>query len=182
MEWTSVALLTRQHLFTGEVPTDGNRMLEVLNDQMTDYVRLSNGELYRAQDTAVPAFTFTQGVVSKHNIYLAMIAQDRHEAPAKRNHYFIKKRTSQVFMTVPGYEVQGTMHMTQFPDTATTISRVTRENQPFFPLTEATAYPIEGQGEPLSAKVILVNRNSVVLFLLGVAREEVEEKEPDSPD
>ena len=43
---TSVILLTASHRFQGEINTGGQRLQEVVNNSLTDYVQIDNAQIY----------------------------------------------------------------------------------------------------------------------------------------
>lgn len=169
MQWTSVALVMGEHWITGLLATEHRRVLDILNDKTSEFLTLAEVRLYQGSDLGEPLFALPRSVVPKARIALLLITEERHEAPARRATNFVRKDHYEVFLTVPGLEVKGYVHLTQRVDPIAFLSRLGRDGVAFFPVTDATVSQLGPFGEPAQAPVAVVNRQSVNLFYLGDA-------------
>jgi len=164
---TPVVLVADQHLIRCGVPTDGKRLLDVLNDKTTEFLRLLEPQLSPMTDPQMRVAAFARGLVPKPNISLALIIEEKHEAPQKRANMMVRKNTFEVYVTVPGYEVRGFVHSERALEPLDFQARLVREGQVFFPITEVTLTPVGPLGEPFRAPAAMVNRNRLGLFFLA---------------
>jgi hypothetical protein len=161
----AVILITYEHRFIGRVPTGGQRLLDILNDRSTDYVHVHDVEVFRNTDPETCIATFPEAVVRKADLSLVLITGEKHEAPEKRLYGFVPKKLYHVFLTVPGYEVQGRLHLAlSSPEPVTVLARETGD---FFPVTQATVSQVGGAGGSLQVPVIIINKASIALFYVG---------------
>jgi hypothetical protein len=159
----SVVLITHQHRIAGAVQTKGKRLLDVLNDKTTDYLDIRDVQVFRGTDTETCVAAFPEALALKADISLMVVLAEKHEAPRKRLYGFVRKRPYPVFITVPGYEIQGRMHLTGPPEPLAVLAR---ETDVFFPVTQATVSQVI-TGEPLEVSVVMVNKTCIGLFSLG---------------
>ncbi len=161
----AVILITYEHRFTGQVPTGGRRLLDILNDRTTEYLHIHDVQVFRSTDTGTCIAAFPEAVVRKADLSLVLITTEKHEAPEKRLYGFVPKKLYHVFLTVPGYEVQGRLHLTaSSPEPVAVLARETSE---FFPITQATVSQVDGAAGTLQVPVIIVNKTSITLFYVG---------------
>lgn len=162
----SVELITHEHLFTAHVYTRGRRLLDMLNDRTTDYLQINDVDVHRYSAPTECVASFQEAVIHKADLHLVIITGEEHEAPTSRLFSFVQKTPYHVFLTVPGYEVRGTMHLLEQrePDP---IAVLTHETSTFFPVTQATASQAWTGAHVLSRPVVMVNKFSLSLFYIG---------------
>jgi hypothetical protein len=161
-----VELVTHEHRFKAKVYTRGQRLLDMLNDRTTDFLQINDVEVYRYSAPDVQLGVFEEAIVRKKDLHLAIITHEEHEAPAQRLFGFVQKIPYHVFLTVPGYEVRGTIHLGQRHD-HNPISVLSRQTGTFFPVTSATASQAWTGEAILDSPAIMINRDSLSLFYLG---------------
>lgn len=161
-----VRLVTEEHLINATVYTHGRRLLDVLNDRTTDYLKVSDVELHRKHSPEDAVAAFSQAIVRKADLHLVIITGQEHEAPRTRLFGYVQKTRHSVFLTVPGYEVRGEMHLTGTgqPDP---IAVLAQETGVFFPVTGATASHAQTGADVVVHPVVMVNKHSLCLFALG---------------
>ena len=163
---TFVQLITQEHLFNATVYTRGHRLLDILNDRTTDYLQVSDVELHRKGSPEDPVAAFSEAIIRKADLHLVIITGQEHEAPRTRLFGYVQKIRYNVFLTVPGYEVRGEMHLSGAgrPDP---ISVLAQETSAFFPLTSATALHAQTGADVVVHPVVMVNKRSLCLFALS---------------
>ena len=103
--------------------------------------------------------------MQKSQIQLAVIGEQKHEAPVKRQNYRVQKSFHEVFCVAGSYEVTGLLHLPRY--TMDTIAILARDLKIFFPLTEATVtYDVRSRSS-LNASVVLVNKAALSLFQIS---------------
>lgn len=167
MVWISVVMLVGDHWVSGLVVADGRRFQDILNDRTSDYLGLSDARIYLAADMADPAAVLSKAQVTKANIVLAMLHDDNHEAPRKRATSFIRKDRHEAYLTVPGLEVKGYMHLLQRTDPNTFLARLAKDGHSFFPVTQSTVSAVGPLAEASQAPVTFVNRVHVDLLFVS---------------
>lgn len=164
---TSVTLLTASHRFQGEINTGGQRLQEILNNSLTDYLQLDNAQIYTLANQNEMLQAEKRATVHKVQIQLAVIGEQKHEAPEKRQNYRVQKSFYEVFCVAGNYEITGLLHLPRY--TVDTIAILARELKVFFPLTEATVtYDVRDRSS-LNASVVLVNKAALSLFQINDA-------------
>lgn len=163
---TFVELITHEHRFTASVHAHGHRLLDVLNDRTTDYLEINDVKVYRYTAPQEEVTTIPHAVVRKDDLHLVIITGEEHEAPTHRLFGFVQKIPYDVFITVPGYEVQGIIHV-QYQHKMSPIAALARETSQFFPVTRATAAQASTGSDVLSTSVIMVNKRSLCLFAMS---------------
>ncbi|MFQ5854283.1 MAG: hypothetical protein ACE5LU_01370 [Anaerolineae bacterium] len=166
---TEVELITHEHRFTAKVYTHGQRLLDMLNDRTTDYLKITDAEVHRYSDPEKSIAVFPTAIIRKEDLHLAIIPGEDHEAPTQRLFGYVQKSPYHVFLTVPGYEVRGVMYLTiqREPDPIHVLESHARK---FFAVTGATASQAWTGEDVLSCPVVMVNKDSLSLFYVGEDR------------
>jgi hypothetical protein len=161
-----VELITHEHRFEATVYTRGQRLLDMLNDRTTDYLGINDVEVHRYSAPEECIAAFPEAIIRKNDLHLVIITGEKHEAPVHRLFGFVQKIPYHVFLTVPGYEVRGVMHLAA-RRTPNPIAVLAREMGTFFPVTGATASQAWTGEDVLTCPVIMVNKHSLSLFALS---------------
>lgn len=157
-----IMLCMEAHCLAGTITSTGQRVLEILNDPASEYLKMSDaalqpnaegGSATRVGDVTVP----------KSRIAVCILTMEGHEAPERRRYGYVEKRKKRGLVLVQGYEVQGTL---SFRGTAEGVAALGREFGDFFPVSEATVrYPASHRSIP--AKVAIVNKSLVSVLHIG---------------
>lgn len=162
---TAVTLLTASHRFQGEINTGGQRLQEILNNSLTDYLQLENAQIYTLANQDEMLHAEKRATVHKSQLQLAVIGAQKHEAPEKRQNYRVQKSFYEVFCVAGSYEITGLLHLPRY--TVDTIAILARDLKVFFPLTEAmVTYDVRTRSS-LTASVVLVNKSALSLFQIS---------------
>jgi hypothetical protein len=156
--------VTDEHLVIGTVQTRGLRLLEMLIDPHSEFVHINDAHVARRESKANRLTTLKEVVLRKEMLRLAVLGGGQHEAPETRRFAFVDKQTYPAFLIVSGYEVEGRL---QLRGSSEPVSALTHELKGFIPITHARLSHAGGNGEPLSASVVLCNRDYVSLFHIG---------------
>ena len=156
--------ITDEHLLIGEVPTRGLRLLEMLIDPHSEYIHLDDVHVARRESKANRLTTLKQVVVRKELLRLAVLGGGKHEAPETRRFAYVDKQNYPTFVIVSGYEIEGRLQLRGAPDA---VSAMTHELKSFIPITHAKIGHAGGNGEPLTASVVICNRDYISAFHIG---------------
>jgi hypothetical protein len=170
--------ITAEHLIIGQAPTRGSRLLEMLTAPNSQYVQLDDVHVARRESKASRLRTLPHVVLRKQALLLAVLGGGRHESPERRRFAFVGKRNYPAFLIVSGYEIEGRLQLKGTPDPTLAISQ---ELKSFIPITHAAISHAGGNGEPLTASVVLCNRDHISALHIGEALREDGPAESRSP-
>lgn len=166
---TPIIVIFEEHWVVGMVPNSGVRVLDILNDLSTDYLRLNDAQMFREKDRDRSVASVPEVVIPKEQIRLLVIPSREHEAPGKRRNTRVEKRMTEVMFVVPSYLVRGEIHLSSMRDDS--LYTLASEVGTFFPITNATVECPTSQ--PINAPVVIANKAKVNCFCLGKRVERV---------
>ena len=160
-EEMALALYVARHRVEGRIATSGYRLLDVLNDPMSEYLEVYDaGVTTAAGELGDPLL---QAAVAKSEISLAVILTEEHEAEDRRRFTAVDKKRYPALPIADGFEIRGTAHLDGAAEPAVALAS---ELDRFFPLTGATVFSAT-TGERVEAPVVMPNKRFVSLFYLG---------------
>ncbi|REJ90334.1 MAG: hypothetical protein DWQ35_16800 [Planctomycetota bacterium] len=151
-------LFTAQHVISCDLDTQGQRVLESLNDPGSAFIPVYDAAILSSKGCASNT-SLSTAIVSKHNLAFVLLPGDSHEAPEKRRYAYVAKQVFASCQIVLGHEIEGTMHVKGNPDA---MNFIARESGDFFPVTDATVST--GEGTIHSVQVALVNKSFMSLL------------------
>ncbi len=156
----TIILVAGQHSYSGLLDNRGLRVLDLLNDPGTEYLRLSKVTLHQKffewTIESLPEVT-----ILKSGIDFVLLEQGRHEAPLRRQNVRVEKRSYSAIVFLNEYEIRGTLMLKGAPEAALALSR---ELSAFLPITNARLSIPEGSSVPAPAGVALINKSKVTLL------------------
>jgi hypothetical protein len=164
-EHLSATAVTQEHLFKGTFSTDGQRLLDSLNDATTNFITMEDVEVFRASHN-VRAAKLSTASVRKEHIGIVLVTSGRHEAPERQVNHRRDKQQFSAFLTCFGYDVKGTVHLRGYADPVNALSL---DFEPFFPVTQAVVSHGGNAGLQVKVPVAMINRDAVSLFHLDFA-------------
>jgi hypothetical protein len=163
--YVPVIIFSGSHSFAGVIEHGGRRVLDVLNDVGTDFIRLERVEVL-GRSASQPIEQLGEATVPKAAIDCAMLSEEIHEAPLRRQYSFVEKQPRKVFLTLVEHQVRGTIMLNGAPDPRQVLGR---DAPVFFAVAEATVSTREKTGSAAPTAVVLINRAKV--SLLQIERE-----------
>lgn len=155
---TPTTVITLHHRYTGELPSRGFRVADVLNDSGTDVLTLHNalasGSGMRVQDVH-----FDEVVLKKKSV-LIVVPQGRYEAPRRRRNRYIERDRYGAMVSLPGYILSGVMHLPSKP----VGSFLLAENSTladFMGITNVTVHSSMHDFLPTDCGVLIVRRAAI---------------------
>jgi hypothetical protein len=159
---TEVILATDQHLLEALVTTRGQRLLEVLNDPTSDFLRVLDLKLM-SRENGEASSAMPTGIVRRSNIVLALLS-DQHEAPQRRQYSYVEKKARPVVIVAGGFVIEGDL---QFRGKYDPVSVVNAELQSFFPVTNAMVSHPSGFRNLMRAPVAIINKQFLFALHIG---------------
>jgi hypothetical protein len=154
-----ILVVTGQHAFTGSVENRGLRMLDVLNDASTQFLKLHDVSIYRGFDkTCVRQVAET--VFPKSIVDFVLLKRQPHEAPLRRAHSLIAKDQHHALVVLDHYEIHGDFMSKGVIEPMVVLHE---QSPPFFPIVSPDIY-LSTIGETVCSNVALINRAKVSLF------------------
>ena len=157
----ALTLYVGRHKVEGRIATGGYRLLDVLNDPMSEYLEVYDARV--TTGTGELGDPLLQAAVAKSEISLAVILAEEHEAEERRRFTAIDKKRYLALLIADGLEIRGTAYLAGTAEPALALAG---ELDRFFPLTDATVFSA-ATGERIEAPVAMPNKRFVSLFHLG---------------
>ena len=157
--------LSHNYRISGEVDISVNPVADLLNDPLKSYVKVENVYISPIQAPADIKGNFKHGQLSKDNITMAVLHREEDGLP-KRQAYgsYIGYVVHEVFLTVPGFEVQGQLAISATLDLE---SLLVLSAERFIPVAEATATVSLSPDVQFKGGMILVNRDHIGIFCMS---------------
>ena len=158
-EQLRVMLSTSSYWLVGNYQLMGLRTQDALNDDRTDFVRLSDVHVFGQPDEECQS-RLSAIILPKNKIEFVVLLASHHEAPEKRWNNFIPKHAAPVWLILGEYSIQG--HMQLFETAITSVETLFRDFSDFFAIIGATVRrPGSARCE---APVLLANKQYVRAF------------------
>lgn len=155
-ELTRVALVINDYLCCGHLATGGHRILDVLDDALTEFLSLSDVEICGLGNESLMS-SAREAVVRKDDVHLVMPVDDKHEAAGRRWYTFTEKQSRPVLVIAGAHAIRGLVH---FRGSFDPVAMQTNGPGRFLPVTCAC---VTSAGRNLSAAVVFVNRRFISL-------------------
>jgi hypothetical protein len=159
----STIVITTEHLICADVETAGRRLLEVVSDRSTDFLRVHKAVIHRRDCNALVAEA-SNAVIPKSALALLVPVITHHEAPQKRYDNLIAKKEFDAFLIVLGTEVFGKLHLGGCDDPVVALSN---ELSGFFSISDAAVCFRFGGDEHETLPVVIANSAFVSFLHIG---------------
>jgi hypothetical protein len=162
----AVLLITGRHSIAGILDHRDLRVLDVLNDPTTEFLRLRQAVVSRhIQGEAIAQLN--EAIIPKTTIEFVVLLDKGHEAPIRRHYGFVEKQAHGVFLLLADYEIRGAHSIKGRPDPL--YSPLGHDMSSFFPITAATFSNVMSSHRPVQAGVIFVNKAKVCVIEMAGA-------------
>ena len=156
--FTPVAVITRDHRYSGMLANRDFRIADILNDHNSDLLEMYD---VLAIGTGTPAreVRFDQ-VVLKKDAVLLVVPQGTHEAPARRRNRYVERDRYGAMIGLPGYILSGVLHLPSMPIPSLLLA----ENsmlQNFLGMTNTTTHSSLHGLLPTQCDVVIVQRRAI---------------------
>ena len=151
-----IMVATSSYWLVGNYDLMGLRTQDALNDDRTDFVRLTDVHLFGQPDEECLA-KLADILLPKQQIEFVVLLASHHEAPEKRWNNFVPKHTASTWMLLGEFFIQGHMQLSDVTPHATEM--LFKELSDFFAIIGAT---VRRPGSACcEAPVLLANKKLV---------------------
>jgi hypothetical protein len=159
-EVTRVIVVVSQHWIVGSIPSNGQRIQDILRDANSNFARLIDVQIYADANHTTCIAALPQMVVPKDRIQLVILPEVQHEAPVKRWNNFSARTAANFSAIVGGFYVEGELQLP--PSTIDVVHAFTQQLGTFFPITRASI--IAPDKKRLSVPVLFANKRFLNCF------------------
>ncbi len=159
IEQVPVTLVTHEHLINGGLATQGSRLLDVLNNELTGMLLMHDVQIASVQQPAEPCIVLPAAMIRKGLVNLVILRSSEHEAPEKRWFNYVEKQPYHAWLVLPSCRVEGTLRLTR---TSQPMMAIFQQREEFLPVTGATVTCANENSE--QASVVMVQRSSIGLL------------------
>lgn len=156
----TILAVVGQHSLFGVLQNSEVRVIDVLNDPGTDFIRLKEAIICRGIHgecvERAPELTVHKGVLD-----FVLLETGKHEAPVRRQHTWVEKELHEALLLVGDYEIRGTLMLRKSSDVVTAVNR---ELSNFFPVTTARLSTVNTAKGPIAAGLAIVNKSRISLL------------------
>ena len=159
-----VIAVVSDHWLRGSMATTGQRVLDVLNEGNTDYLRLANARVFATADLKTPIATLGEVMIPKEKLGVVFIpASNRSDGDLKRHYSKVQTRRTAGFALVCGHAIQGNIHLKcRLNDPIYAMKHALAR---FFPMTQVNVSMPNGTSMRIA--VAIANKQFVDCFHLG---------------
>lgn len=153
-----VDFFTHQYRITGSVRTGGQRLTDLLDDELSSSLELKDVQVGRIATPKEVVATHASALVEKDAILFAIDKREDSTSTVSRFYKHVETMQWDVFLTVPSFELTGRMHVRGTGDLRTMLLTWTRK---FIPLTQAKAVFTLIPEISFAGEVIIVNKSYI---------------------
>ena len=146
---------THQYRIVGAARVGGQRLTDVLNDDLTSALELKDVQLFRLLTPNKPVASHVAALLYKKGILFAISGEQRGSAAERSFFKHVDTAEWDVFLTLPSFELTGKFHVRGTGDLKTMLLRWVGQ---FIPLTGAKAVYTFYPELAFTGDVIIVNR------------------------
>jgi hypothetical protein len=146
---------THQYRIVGAARVGGQRLTDVLNDDLASAVELKDVQLFRLLAPNKLVASHIAALLYKKGILFAISGEQRGSAAERRFFKHVDTTEWDVFLTLPSFELTGKFHVRGTGDLRTMLLRWVGQ---FIPLTSARAVYTLHTDVAFTGDVIIVNR------------------------
>jgi len=156
-----VEFFTHQHRITGRLRTGGQRLTDLLNDDLTSTMELSKVEVRRHLSPNKVVATHVSALLEKQGILFAISGGGGARAAERSFYRHVDTTEWDVLVTLPNFELTGKFHIRGTSDLKTMLLAWTGQ---FIPITRAKAVFTLFPDASFSSDVMIVNRSHIEII------------------
>jgi hypothetical protein len=155
---------TQQYRIVGTVRTGGQRLTDILNDELASSIELRDVQVTRLLTPKKGMTSYTSAILEKQSILFAISGKESDRAAERRLYKHVATTEWDVFLTVPWFELTGKIHVRGTGDLKTMLLAWNRR---FVPLTQARAVFTLLPETSFTGEAVIVNRGLVEIICTG---------------
>ena len=160
-EAEGVEFFTHQYRLVATVRTAGQRLTDLLNDDLTSAVELTDVEVTRLLSPKEVVASHPSAILEKQGILFAISGEEGARVAERRFYSHVDTTEWDVFITVPSFELTGKFHVRGTGDLRTMLLAWTGQ---FIPLTQAKAVFTLLPEISFTGRAIIVNRSHIEII------------------
>ncbi len=148
---------TASYRFSASVIVYKRRLVDVLSDQITDYLDMIDVYVSRINNPGDIVATYQKGSLVKKEINFVMLSDETEGISKER--FYASRENLPIFLSVPSFEVTGEL---QWGRTEMDVKKLlTADTQKFLPIIEATATNSFFPQVTFQGPIVLVNKAKI---------------------
>ena len=159
-EHSLAEFFTQQYRVTARVWTGPQRLTDLLDDELSSTLELKKVQVARVIAPKEVVATHDSALLEKKAVMFAIDRKEGSEATVRRFYKHVDTTEWDVFLTVPSFELWGSLHVRGTGSLKTMLVTWSRQ---FIPLTRARAVFALYPEVSFSGGVIIVNRSYIEL-------------------
>jgi len=163
-ELLAADFFTTAYRMSGHVDTGKRRLADILSDRMSDFLPLQDIYVSRIYKPGEIVTHFKSGALLKDRITFVVLPTEADGLSKDHTYPALARQMREVFVTVPSFELQGSLKVVGKVDLQALLSIGTEK---FVPLLNAKATSSLLPQVQFSGPVILVNKSGVELFCMA---------------
>jgi hypothetical protein len=156
---------THSYRISGQVDTGHKHLSEMLNDKLTSYLELRKAFVSRISRPSEIIATHAVSALRKEGVLFVVLAAQEQSVTNRTSYSFAPRRPYDVFLTVPFFEIEGSLEIAGKLDLKTVLVM----KGAFLSLSESEARLSSPAGIAFSGEEILVNQSWIELFCITEA-------------
>ena len=154
---------TASYRFSASVVVYKRRLIDVLSDQITDYLDMVDIYISRINNPGDIVATYPKGSVVKDEINFIMLSTEIEGISKER--FYASRSNLPVFLSIPSFELHGQL---QWGRTELDIKKLlTKDTQKFLPIIDATATNSLFPKVAFQGPIALVNKSKIQVLCSG---------------
>lgn len=159
-----VILVVASQWLMATVTTQGNRVLDVLNDVRTDYLTARNVKVFSPLDPDAEPENVPEFIIPKDRLAFVIIPpRDPKSAGFKRLYARVEKRQATAVALIAGYRITGNLHVARCSENP--LYTLNTELGGYFPITDAVV--CLGGRTQVPRAVVIVQKSFVDCLYIG---------------
>jgi hypothetical protein len=163
-EMLAADFFTTAYRMSAHVDTGKRRLADILSDRLSDYLLLQDIYVSRIYKPGEIVAHYKTGSLLKEQITFVVLPTEADGLSKEHIYPALTRQMREVFITVPSFEIQGSLRVVGKLDLQALLSIGTDR---FMPLLNATASSSLLPQVQFSGPVILVNRSNLELFCVA---------------
>lgn len=152
---------TQQYRVVGTVRTGGQRLTDMLNDELASSIELRDVQVTRLLTPKKGVTSYASAILEKQSILFAISGKESDRAVERRLYKHVATREWDVLLTVPWFELTGKIHVRGTGDPKSMLLAWDRR---FVPLTQARAVFTLVPETSFTGEAVIVNRGLVEII------------------
>jgi hypothetical protein len=154
---------TNGHRFSASVNVASRRLVDILNDRLSDFLEVRNVFASRINNPSKIVGSYPRGSLIKEHILFVVLPTEADGLSKDHTYPVFSRANSSAFMTVPDFEIEGNIQVIGKLDLQALLAVGTKK---FMPVLQATATSAQYPDSTFNGPVIIVNKTELEVFTI----------------